>query len=49
MNGEIKYCFIVTHLIKMEDKIVNILPKEIKNMDIMNIDDKADMVKKMGL
>lgn len=48
-KGEIKYGFIVTHLIKMEDKIKNLLPQEIKNHSIETIEEKADMVKKMGL
>lgn len=33
----------------MEDKIVSILPKAIKGIDIANIEEKADMVNKMGL
>jgi hypothetical protein len=33
----------------MEDKINEILPQEIKNMNIETIKEKADMVNKMGL
>ena len=48
-NAEIRYGLAVTHQMKMEDKIVSILPRAIKGVDIANIEEKADMVNKMGL
>jgi len=37
LHGELKYAFIVSHLVKLEDKIREILPHEIKNLDIQLI------------
>lgn len=34
VKGELIYCFIVTHLIKMEEKIKEILPHAIKGVEI---------------
>lgn len=49
LKGETKYAFIVTHMIKMEDKLRNILPQEVARVNIENLEERADMAKKMGL
>lgn len=36
-------------MIKMEDKLKNILPQEVDRVDIENLEERADMAKKMGL
>lgn len=39
----------MSHLVKMEDKIKEILPQQIASVSIDTIAEKADMANKMGL
>lgn len=49
VRGETKYIFIITHWIKMEEKLKNILPSDVAKVDISNLEERADMAKKMGM
>lgn len=49
LKGETKYAFVLTQTIKMEDKLRQVLPQELPQFKIENIEEKADMANKMGL
>jgi hypothetical protein len=49
LNGEVKYCFLVSHQVRLEEKILAVLPLQVRTMDQAAIEERADMAAKMGL
>ena len=49
MKGETKYAILATRTVKMEDKLKEFMPSNMASLEMDNIEEKADMAKKMGL